>query len=218
MDDGLRDRAVQTARRAIPAAKNAIPAAKQAVPIAMSTGTSVRRSAEEAAAWAQDAAAQANAWAQEAAAQAKPRLDDAVGEATAWAKPRLDDVRSWAAPRLERSGLAVQETIAPAISAAMVTAAHKLDVTPPRKHRRWVSALAATMMLAAAASAATAIMMRRRPAMAEFIPDDTELDEAPVATAATDQHYAGNGDGGAGPDDELNAEANGARTSRSHKS
>src|SRR5450755_557359 len=98
---GVRDLAVQGAQRAVPAAKKAVPLAKNA-------GTAVARSAEDAAAWA------------------KPRVDDAA----AWAKPHVDDARAWAAPRLERSGLAVQETLAPAISEAIVAAARRLDVKP----------------------------------------------------------------------------------------
>jgi hypothetical protein len=136
-----RDRAVQTVQRAVPVVQNAIPKAKQAVPLAKNAGNAVLRSAEDAAAWA------------------KPHVDDAA----AWAKPHVDDARSWAAPRLERSGIAVQESIAPAISEAMVSAARRLEVPPARKRRRWVSALAVTMMIAAVASAAAAVAMRRRP-------------------------------------------------------
>ena len=96
----------------IAAAKNAIP---RAVPAARNAGTAVRQGAEDAAAWA------------------RPRVD----EVAAWAKPRIDDARSWAAPRLERSGHAVQESIAPAISNAMVSTARRLEVRQARKPRGW---------------------------------------------------------------------------------
>jgi hypothetical protein len=115
--------------------------AGQVMPTVMEAGTRVRRGAEDAAAWA------------------RPRIDDAA----AWARPHVEDARSWAAPRLERSGHAVQETIAPAIADALVAAARKLDVKQSRR-RRWAVPAAITMMLAAAASAAAAVIIRRRPA------------------------------------------------------
>jgi hypothetical protein len=159
----VRDRAVQSVQRAVPVAKNAIPKAKQAVPLAKNAGNAVLRSAEDAAAWA------------------KPHVDDAA----AWAKPHVDDARSWAAPRLERSGIAVQESIAPVISEAMVSAARRLDVPPARKRRRWVTVLAATMLIAAAASAAAAVAMRRRPPA--FDPSGIDSDDMTVPPS---QHLA----------------------------
>ena len=171
---GVRDRAVQGAQRAVPAAKKAVPIAKNA-------GTAVVRSAEDAAAWA------------------KPRVDDAA----AWAKPRVDDARAWAAPRLERSGVAVQETIAPAISEAIVSAARRLDVKPARRRRRWARVLAVTMMLAAAGSAAAAVALRRRPPVVGYEPTDVTADD--VAAASADQHLA-DADGSQ-PDAEVNGQA-----------
>jgi hypothetical protein len=167
---GVRDLAVQGAQRAVPAAKKAVPLAKNA-------GTAVARSAEDAAAWAKPRMDDAAAW-------AKPHVDDAA----AWAKPHVDDARAWAAPRLERSGLAVQETLAPAISEAIVAAARRLDVKPARKRRRWASVLAVTMMLAAAGSAAAAIALRRRPPVVGYEP--TDVDSGDTAAAPADQHLA----------------------------
>src|SRR5450755_2208963 len=109
-------------------------------------------------------------------------------DAAAWAKPHVDDARAWAAPRLERSGLAVQETLAPAISEAIVAAARRLDVKPARKRRRWASVLAVTMMLAAAGSAAAAIALRRRPPVVGYEP--TDVDSGDTAAAPADQHLA----------------------------
>jgi hypothetical protein len=185
-----RDRAVQSVQRAVPVAKNAIPRAKEAVPIAKNAGNAVLRSAEDAAAWARPRVDDAAAW-------ARPRVEDAA----AWARPRVDDARAWAAPRLERSGLAVQETIAPAISEAMVSAARKIDVKPARKRGRWAKALAITMLVAAAASAAAAVAMRRRPAAVGYGPTDLDSDEmtAPPAGPA-DQPLAD----GSHPDVEVN--------------
>ncbi len=139
---GVRDRAVAAAQQAVPTAKNAIPKAKQqAGPLARNASTAIRHSAEDAAAWA------------------RPRAE----EVAAWARPHVDDARAWAAPRLERSGVAVQESIAPAISDAMITAARKLDVKPARRRRRWAGVLTTVTLLAAAASAAAAVLLRRKP-------------------------------------------------------
>ena len=54
--------------------------------------------------------------------------DDAV----AWATPKVDAARSWAAPQLEQSARAISENLAPMISSALITAAHKIEV-PKRK-------------------------------------------------------------------------------------
>lgn len=156
----MRGRAAARAQRAMPAAKNAIP---KAVPIAKNAGTAVRQGAEDAAAWA------------------RPRVD----EVSAWAKPHIDDARSWAAPRLERSGHAVQETIAPAISDAMITTARRLEVTPARKPRGWAKMLAVAMLVAAAASAAAAAVLRRRTAEFGYAQDGSGPDEMRSATDTT---------------------------------
>jgi hypothetical protein len=155
-----RDRAVASAQRAVPAAKDAAKdakdaardAAQRAVPAAKDVSTAVRRSAEDAAAWA------------------RPRVDDAA----AWAKPKVDDARAWAAPRLERSGIAVQETIAPAIADAMVSAARAIDVKSSRSKRRWAKSAAITLIVAALASAGAAIAMRRRSPAPVFPPVDPD--------------------------------------------
>ena len=161
---GVRDRAVAAAQQAVPTAKNAIPkAAQQAGPLAKNASTAIRQSAEDAAAWA------------------RPRAE----EVAAWARPHVDDARAWAAPRLERSGVAVQESIAPAISDAMITAARKLEVKPARRRRRWAGVLATVTLVAAVASAAAAVLLRRKPVEFAYTqdggPDEmrAEADPAP---------------------------------------
>ena len=161
---GVRDRAVAAAQQAVPAAKNAIPKAKQqAGPLARNASTAIRQSAEDAAAWA------------------RPRAEDVA----AWARPHVDDARAWAAPRLERSGVAVQESIAPAISDAMITAARKLDVKPARRRRRWAGVLTTVTLLAAAVSAAAAVLLRRKPVEFAYTqdggPDEMRAEADPAA-------------------------------------
>lgn len=115
----------------------------------------------------------------------------------AWAAPRVDGARAWAAPRLERSGIAVRETIAPRVSDALVDAAHRLDTR--QRARRWPKLLAGMTMLAAAISAAAALMLRRRPEPmpeppAGQQPEGTTAADAPgysPATAEADQDANG---------------------------
>jgi hypothetical protein len=162
---GVGDRVIRTAQRAVPAAKDAIPRAKQAVPTAT---TAVRQSAEDVAAWA------------------RPRVD----EVTAWAKPHVDDARSWAAPRLERSGHMVTDTIAPAVSEAMISAARKLDVQPERRRRSVARVMAVVAMVAAAASAAAAVVLRRRPAEFGDAQGEMSAPAAPQPDATVTQSLA----------------------------
>jgi hypothetical protein len=86
--------------------------------------------------------------------------------AAAWAAPRVNGARAWTAPRIERSGLAIKDTIAPKIYETLTATARRVDVTAPRldvtaPRRRWPRVVAGTAMLAAA-GAAVAIVLRRR--------------------------------------------------------
>jgi hypothetical protein len=84
----------------------------------------------------------------------------AVG-AAGWAKPRVGRMRAWMAVRAARGSIAMQESLAPRISAMLAATARTLD--PPRSQsRRWPKVLAGTALLAAGAAAATALAMRRR--------------------------------------------------------
>ncbi len=126
-------------------------AVRQAVPTAVNATTSAAQQAAP-------LARQAVPMARNAGLSVKQGADGAV----AWATPKADAARAWAAPRLEQSAAAISENLAPMISDALITAAHKIDTTPPRRKRR----VARTMLLAgcvllAAAGAATAIKLRR---------------------------------------------------------
>ena len=82
-----------------------------------------------------------------------------AGSVATWAAPRVNGARVWAAPRIERSGLAIKDTIAPKISEVFVVTARRVDVAPPR--RRWPRVVATTALVAAA-GAAVAVVLRRR--------------------------------------------------------
>ena len=72
-----------------------------------------------------------------------------------------DAARAWAAPRLEQSAAAISENLAPMISDALITAAHKIDTNPPKQKRRFAkSTLLAGSVLLIAAGAATALKLR----------------------------------------------------------
>jgi hypothetical protein len=85
-----------------------------------------------------------------------------AGEAAALAKPHVRRARRWAAPRVEQTGKAVQEKVAPQVSAMMTKAARRLD--PDRKPRRRTRITRGIFLLTAAAGAsAVVILLRRQP-------------------------------------------------------
>jgi hypothetical protein len=91
---------------------------------------------------------------------------DSARGAAAWAAPRVNGARAWTAPRIERTGLAIKDTIAPKICETLTATARRVDVTTPRPdvtapRRRWPRVVAGTAMLAAVGAAA-AIVLRRR--------------------------------------------------------
>jgi hypothetical protein len=130
----------------------------QVVPVARSAGLTCRQGADVVVAWA------------------TPRV---IG-AREWAAPRVHGARMWASPRVEQAGYTVRDKYAPAVSAALIEAAHRLDDSPP-KRRRWPWVLAGVAMLAAAGSAAAAIAMKRRPDIETFGSED----QAAAADSAT---------------------------------
>jgi hypothetical protein len=91
---------------------------------------------------------------------------DSARSAATWAAPRVNGARAWTAPQIERSGLAIRDTMAPKICEMLAATARRVDVTPPRAdvtapRRRWPKIVAATAMLAAAAAAAVVLRHRK---------------------------------------------------------
>ena len=140
----------------------ALEAYAQVLPVARSAGLAYRQGADVVVAWA------------------TPRVQGA----RAWAAPRVHDARMWAAPRVEQAGYTVRDQYAPAVSAALIEAARRLDDSPPRR-RRWPWVLAGVGMLAAAGSAAAAIMLKRRPEIETFEAEDQAA--ADSATPGSDE-------------------------------
>jgi ferric-dicitrate binding protein FerR (iron transport regulator) len=101
--------------------------------------------------------------------------------------------------------MAVQESIAPAISEAMISAAHRLDTRPEPRRRRWAGPLGLTLMAAAAATAAVAVAMRRRPVMVSYPAPDMDPGEMTSSSGMPGGHLA-DADGSQ-PDTEVNGQS-----------
>ena len=118
--------------------------------------------------------------------------------AALWAAPRVNGAQAWTAPRIERSGLAIKDTIAPKISEVFVVTARRVDVAPPR--RRWPRVMAGTALLAAA-GAAVAVVLRCRAADGTCRASGEAADAGPSPETAQDGQPSAGADGsGAGED------------------
>ena len=133
----LRGPAATAARQVAPITAKAVPlaqqAAQQAVPLAK----------------------QAVPLARSAGSSARHGADSAV----AWATPLVEAARTWTAPQLEQAAHAISENIAPMISDALITAAHKIDV-PQRTRRRKGRLVVVSLLVTAAGGVAAAVAMR----------------------------------------------------------
>ena len=92
---------------------------------------------------------------------------DGARSAATWAAPRINGARAWTAPRIERSGLAIRDTIAPQVYETLMAAARLVDVTAPSPdvtapRRRWPRVVAGTAILVAAGAAAAVVLRRRK--------------------------------------------------------
>ena len=91
---------------------------------------------------------------------------DGVLSAAAWATPHVNGARAWTAPRIERSGLAIRDTIAPKICEMLAATARRVDVTAPpvgvAAPRRWPAVVAGAALLTAAGAAAAVVFRRRK--------------------------------------------------------
>jgi hypothetical protein len=124
---------------------------------------------------------------------------DGARSAATWAAPRINGARAWTAPRIERSGLAIRDTVAPKVCETLVTAARRVDVTAPRPdviapRRRWPQVVAGAAMLVAAGAAA-AIVLRHRKGDRTFGAPGEAAEEGTGPQAAQDGQLPAGTDG-----------------------
>ena len=104
-------------------------------------------------------------------------------EVAAWAGPQVRKTRSWAAPQLERTGVLVQERLAPQVSDALTKAARKLDPEPSPQHRGLRRLLA--LGLAAAGAAIAVMVVRKKNGLAASQPAEGDADEPGSSSPGT---------------------------------
>jgi len=92
--------------------------------------------------------------ARQAAVQMKPVAD----RTRQVAGQQVRKARTWAAPRVERTGEALQDKVAPKVSAMLSSAAERIEPSKPSR-RRWAVPVAAVLT---AAASAVAVLGRRK--------------------------------------------------------
>jgi hypothetical protein len=100
-------------------------------------------------------------WVQERTIAAKEQLTPLVQSALLNANRGVYQARVWAAPRVELAGVAVQERIAPAVSSAIVSTAHRMQPVEPQARRRWPVILAGVVTVSAGCVAAVLLRGQR---------------------------------------------------------
>ncbi len=135
--------------------------------------SSSKRSAEVA-----DKARQAASALRPAAHQMKP-LARSAGKA---AQRQLRRTRAWAAPQVERTGQVLQDSVAPKVSAALSSAADRIDPGKAPASRWRVPAILAAI---AAALSGAAAFIRSRSQRNDAQPDSAQPDSAPPESADT---------------------------------
>jgi hypothetical protein len=73
--------------------------------------------------------------------------------------------RIWAAPRVHRSGMAVQERLAPKVSSMMTATARRIQPPQAKQRRRWPGIIAGTVAVAAGCVAAVLLRGKRESTM-----------------------------------------------------
>jgi hypothetical protein len=105
-----------------------------------------------------------------------------AGTAADWARPHVIRARTWMAVGASRGSVAVQDKVAPKVSAMMAAAAKRLD-PPKRRSSRLPKLLAGTALLAAGAAAATAMAIRNRTGI-RTMPPPPMPSQTPGATSS----------------------------------
>jgi hypothetical protein len=127
-------------------------------------------------------AAKARQQARQAASQVAPFATSA----RTTARHGVLRARTWAAPRLERTGNALQDRVAPKMSAMLCSAARRIE--PPRQKRRLWPFVTAGLVSAVAAGAAGVLAGRRGKGPLARLgskPQSTTVSQAEPETAET---------------------------------
>ena len=125
--------------------------------------------------------------AQGRARQATTQVAPLAKSAQETAARSLLEARAWAAPRVEATGVAVQERLAPRVSAAMVTAARRIEPPTAQRRRRWPFIAAGIVVLGAGCAAAAQILRGRRNVMDTAAPGPGTPPPMPPTTPADRQ-------------------------------
>lgn len=111
-----------------------------------------------------------------------------AGNAMSMATPASDAVRSWAAPQLEHYAKAVSDSIAPALSSALMNASHTVEVPKKRKGKNkkrkrkgglglWLGSLLLGLAGAAAGAAIAQRMRQNKPQTVPMAPGESVIIE-----------------------------------------
>ena len=132
------------------------------------------------------------------AQKAMASLRPAAERAKPWAKNTgaaarrsMLRTRAWAAPQVERTGKALQDSVAPKVSSMLSSAAERIDPARPR-HRRWKTPFGLAT-LTAAGGAVAAFLRSKKKANAQ-------------TSAAEPAQQTGNGQAGFTSDPNVNTE------------
>ena len=138
------------------------------------------------------AAAGAGRRARRAAAQVKPvavHIKPLAQSTAAAAIRRVRTTRAWAAPRVERTGLVLQHSVAPKVSAWLSLAARRLEPAKPRR-ARWRKLASVAVLTAAAGAAAAFARNRTKPDSVTSVAETDAGNVAPAAAASDGQAMA----------------------------
>ncbi|MGH3121077.1 MAG: hypothetical protein ACRDND_08595 [Streptosporangiaceae bacterium] len=94
----------------------------------------------------------------------------------------LLSARAWTAPRVERTGVAVQERLAPRVSEMMAATARRIEPPKASRRRRWPIAAGIVVLGAGCIAAAQVLRSKRNTVAAE--PGPVPPEPMPPATAA----------------------------------
>jgi hypothetical protein len=134
---------------------------------ALDARSRAQASAIRAAGRAQASALRAASRAQAATSQASIQFTPLAKSAQLTLGRGVYGARVWAAPRIERTGVAVQEQLAPRISSALTTTARRVQPRVVRSPRRWPLLVGGIALLAAGGAAAAVLRQRRSSVTAE---------------------------------------------------